>query len=342
MAVTLSDVARRAGVSIATASRVLNSSPYGVKPELRDRVLVAAQALNYLPNAHAQALARTQSQLVGVLLHEVSDPYFAEITSGIQQVATAEGRLVMLCNTYQEPERELAYARTLIAHRAEAIILAGGGIEDPAYCHRLAAQLIQFTQAGGRVVMIGRHHVPGDAVLPDNLGGGRAAARALAEMGHRRIGVISGPRLTTTMRDRLDGFRNGLREAGVTLPHDLVVEAHLSREGGAKAVRELLVRRPDLTAIFALNDLIAIGALAALRDLGLSVPGRISVMGFDDMPSAQDVTPALSTVRIPMVEMGRRALALALAPRQPGLSVVPIPTAVVLRGTTGPTPRQMG
>ncbi len=335
MPATLADVARRAGVSAATASRVLGDSSYGVTAELRARVQAAAEELQYVPNAHAQALARAGTSTVGVIVHDVSDPYFSEITRGIQRVASEADRLVILCNTYRDRNRELAYVRLLHAQRVEALIVAGAGRDDRDFSQKLSAQLGAFTSAGGRVVLVGRHNVAGDTVVADNAGGARAATQALLGLGHREIGVISGPPLLTTTRDRLKGCRGALDEAGLALPPDHIVEADFSRDGGFKAAQALLDRTPEITAILALNDPMAIGALAALRERGIAVPGDISVVGFDDIPMTRDTTPTLSTVHVPMVEMGAHAMALALTPHESEWRVEHLPTQVVLRESTG-------
>jgi LacI family transcriptional regulator len=332
---TLAEVARRAEVSLATASRVLNGSTRGVTPELRIRVLEAAEELRYVPNAHAQALARAATRMVGVIVHDVGDPYFAEISRGILRVATDAGRLVMICNTYRDTAKELEYVATLRAHRVEAVVLAGSGIDDQHFSQAMAAQLGAFSGSGGRVALIGRHHFPGDAVMPDNVGGARELARALLDFGHRRIGVITGPPLLTTTRDRLAGFGDALDEAGVELPESRIAPSDFTREGGAAAAAQLLDRTPGLTAIFGMNDAVAVGVLRELRERGRSVPGDVSVAGFDDMPVAADVTPALSTVHVPMAELGARAMRLALD--QPGdgeLRVIHVPARVVLRDST--------
>lgn len=336
MGITLADVARRAGVSLATASRVLNDSSYPVKDELRARVLTAAEELHYVPNAHAQALARASTHTVGVIVHDVSDPYFSEITRGIQRVASEADRLVIICNTYRDLERELAYVRLLHSQRVEAIILAGSGYDDRSFSQKLTTQVATFTAAGGRISLIGRHHLAGDAVIADNVGGGRALARVLIELGHRQFGVINGPPLLTTTRDRLDGFRSGLHEAGIALPPGHEVDSDFSRDGSLRATHELLAQAPDITAIFALNDTMAVGVLAALRERGIAVPDDISVVGFDDISITRDVTPALSTVRVPMVEMGARAMQLALSPNQSELRIEHLPTKVILRASTAP------
>lgn len=336
MAATLAEVARKAGVSLATASRALNGGKRGVTEALRERVLVAAKELSYVPNAHAQALARSSTALVGVIVHDVSDPYFSEITRGVQQVASESDYLVTICNSYRDPNREIAYVRLLTAHRVEALILAGSGLDERTYSLALAAQVDAFTSFGGRVAFIGRHHILGDAVIPDNVGGARALGRLLVELGHRRIGVVAGPPLVTSSRDRLEGFRSGMRDYGLALPPEQVVVGDFLREGGARATLELLQRMPDLTAICALNDVMALGVLTTLRDRGIAVPDQVSVVGFDDIPLASDITPPLTTVRVPMFDLGARALTLALQPSASEIQVEHLPTEVIVRASTMP------
>ncbi len=213
MSARLRDVAQRAGVSVATASRVLSGRAAGVSPGRREAVVQAARTLQYVPNAHAQALARAGTAHVGAILHDVSDPYFSEIVRGLQRAAGETDRLVTVCNSYRDTERELAYVGLLRSQRVEALILTGSGLDDRSYSERLAAQIAAFAATGGRAVFIGRHHVAGDAVLPDNVGGARALAHALVGLGHRRFAAIGGPARLTTTRDRLDGFRAGLAGA---------------------------------------------------------------------------------------------------------------------------------
>ena len=336
---TLADVARRAGVSQATASRVLSHSPHPVTPALRERVLAAARELNFLPNAHAQALTRpSRFRTIGVIVHDVKDPYFAEVAGGILHGAAAAGQLVMLCNSYRRPDRELEYIELLRAQRVTAIIMAASGLDDREYAEQLASQLVPFQSTGGRVAFIGRHHVAGDAILPDNVGGARQLAQHLIGLGHREVGVISGPPLLTTTRDRLSGFTGALRQAGVELAPDRIVYGDFTRDSGAAAALELLDRHPDLTAIFAMNDQMAIGALAALHQRGVPVPEQVSVAGFDDIPSSRDVTPALTTVRVPMAEMGQRAFELTLESARSELRIEHLPCDLIPRASTAPPP----
>jgi LacI family transcriptional regulator len=336
MSTRLRDVAQSAGVSVATASRVLSGRAAGVSAKRREAVLSAARSLHYVPNAHAQALARAGTQHIGAILHDVSDPYFAEIVRGVQRAASDGERLVTICNSYRDPERELAYVELLRAQRVSALVLTGSGLDDRSYSERLAAQIKAFGEAGGRTVFVGRHHVAGDAVLPDNVGGARALAHALAELGHRRIAVLGGPALLTTTRDRLDGLRAGFGERGITLDERDIVPGDFSRDGGAEAIEELLTRTTTATCIVALNDAMAIGALSALRARGIRVPDDISLAGFDDIPIARDLVPTLTTVHLPLAAMGARAVELALEPRTDELRVEHVPAHVVMRESTAP------
>jgi LacI family transcriptional regulator len=322
-AVTLKQVAAAAEVSLATASRVLHhSGGREVRAALVERVQAAAERLGYVSNPHAQALARARSGIVGLIVHEVTDPYFAAIASGAMHAAHASGAMVMLAATFRDPELELDYLSRLRAQGARGVLLAGSGSTDPAVSGPLAAAIEAFQRDGGRVVTIGaRPEVTVDAVVPANAAGTRLALRHLAALGHTRIGVVSGPAGLLTVRERLDGLsvdvadRAGVAAASTPVPMPFpvpVVEADFTREGGRKATFDLLARHPELTAIIALNDLMAAGVLAAAREAGQVVPQRLSVVGFDDVPFAADLSPTLTTVRLPLEAMGRTAMELLL------------------------------
>ena len=345
---TLSDVARAAGVSMATASRVLSRSSYGVAEELRDRVQAAAAELDYVPNAHARALAKASSSTIGVVVHDIADPYFAEIVRGILEVATERDHLVTICHTGRDSDLELEYLSLLRAQQTEAIVLAASGRDDTEFSERLAQVVAPYTAAGGRLAVIGRHMLDADAVAPDNIGGGLALGRAVVARGHRHVGVLSGPDELTVSKDRLAGFTQALSEAGLELPEDRIVHGHFSREGGAEAMRHMLAHAPDVTAVFAVNDVMAIGALSALREAGMIVPDDISLLGFDDIPIARDLEPPLATVRIPMFELGATAVRMALddppedAEDDAGPRSTSIPVEVVLRPSLGRPPARRG
>ena len=329
---TLADVARRAGVSTATASRIINGSPKPVADALRERVLAAVAELQYVPNAHAQMLARSHRNAVGVIVHDVSDPYFAEITRGLQRVATAHGRLVIICNSFREPERELEYLDLLHAHQVAAIVVAGSGYLDEQTSDRLDARMRAFEATGGRITVVGRHGQVGNAVLPENEEGGFLAGDHLFALGHTEIGVIAGPAELTTTADRLVGLRRAARTHKVKLPRQRIVHADFTRDGGAAAAAELIEAYPEMTAIAALNDSMAVGALAAVR----SASRPISIVGFDDMPIARDVTPALTSVRLPLTEIGARAMELALGEPGDGPRLERVDAELIRRDSTWP------
>lgn len=332
--VTLQDVAREANVSPATASRVLHGTA-NVRDDLRERVLAAAGTLAYAPNAHAQALARASSQSIGVICHDVSDPYFAAISRGVMRVAAEHDLLVMLASTFRDPAKEVAYAAALRAQRARAIVLIGSGFEDREWERAMDAELAPYRRTGGRVAVVSRHRsLRVDAVLPENRTGAAALARALVDLGHRDFAVLTGPRSLTTVADRLAGFRDALAEAGVDLPPDRVVEAAFTRDGGHAAATEMIRRGLRPTCVFAVTDVMAIGALAAFREHGVAVPGDVSLAGFDDIPIVADLTPALSTVALPLEAMGERVTHLVLDEPRRRSRIERFAGEVVLREST--------
>ena len=330
-AVTLKQVAAEAEVSLATASRVLHrSGGREVRGELAERVQAAAGRLGYVSNPHAQALARARSSTVGLIVHDVTDPYFAAIAAGAMHAAHAEGVMVMMAATFRDPELELEYLSRLRAQGARGVLLAGSASTQARVSERLAESIAAFAREGGRVAAIGaRPEANVDAVVPENAAGATAALEHLRARGHQHIAVVAGPATLLTVRERLDGLGRGLR----------VVEADFTREGGRRAALELFTSAPETTAIIALNDLMAAGVLAAAAEAGRRVPRDLSVIGFDDLPFAADLNPALTTVRLPLREMGETAMKLLLSsavdPEQdPEARVVPMPTELVVRGST--------
>ncbi len=342
--VTLADVAKRAGVSLSTASRVINGSARQVTPDLAQRVAAAAAELGYTPNAQAQALARNASNVVGLVAHDIADPYFSSIVNGAMRVADRHGLIVMVGNTFRNPHREVEYVGALRAHRVRAIILVGTRTSGRAMTERLAAELAAFTAEGGRAACVSQPRLPIDTVVPENRSGARDLVRQLVALGHERFAALAAPRTLLTSRDRLAGFRDGLAEAGLELPEERVAEGALTRDGGYEAAAELVARKTDATCLLTVTDVMALGAMAALRERGVAVPGELSVAGFDDIATLRDFTPALTTVRLPLEEMGVRAAELALgddgdrAAGGPSPRIVRVPAEVVIRESTV-TPR---
>jgi LacI family transcriptional regulator len=338
--VTLQDVADRAGVSLATASRVVNDGSRRVGQQLVERVHKAVSELGYTANLQARAVATGQRTMIGVALRDISDPYFSSIAAGLIEVAAAGGHLVGMTSTAAHEEAEREYVALMRAQRARAVVLVGSRSDSIPGRDALRAELAAFTRAGGRAACIGQDLLGIDTVRPENRVGAEALARALAAQGHRRFAVLAGPGSLLTTQDRTEGFADGLRAWSVPLDPGRVVHGELSRDGGYQSMSEVLAAGAPLPdCVFAVSDIMAVGALARLRAAGLDVPGDIALAGFDDIPTLRDVYPPLTTVRLPLKQLGEIAAGLVLsadAPRQP--RVVPVPGEVVLRHSTQPRP----
>jgi LacI family transcriptional regulator len=334
------DVAERAGVSAATVSRVLSGSPHPVREETRQRVLEAAAALDFTPNMVARSLAKARTHTVGVIVHDVSDPYFGEVARGLEDAANLHGYQTFVCSSDRDADRELAYVRSLISYRVDGVVLAGGAIEDRVYQTTLRKLLTEFEAQGRAVVQLAPHVYRSPGLVTDNRGGARSMTRHLISLGHRRIAFVSGPPHIRTSAIRLEGYKVALADAGIGLDHELIENGWFSVDGGAKAVSALLERRPDLTAVFAANDVMAFGVLHELAMKGIRVPDDISVAGFDDIHMAAYLYAPLTTVRVPMYEMGRDGMAMVLeilaGGRPPSKKVR---TEIVERASTAPPRR---
>jgi len=300
---TIRDVARYAGVSPATVSRVLNRSAHPVSERGRRRVLDAARRLAYIPNMLARSLLTQQTAAIGVLIPDVSNPYYAAILRGIEDAISPSSRTVILCNTDRRPEKQRLYMRALMERRVDGIVIAGGSFGRA-----------ELAVAGRNVpvVMIGRHRARVPVVRVDNVAAGAMATEHLLALGHRRIACLAGPSTSLTAADRVAGYRKALEAAGLPADPALVREVGFTPAGAAQAVAGLFRADPPPTAIVAANDQVAIGAIRALHELGYRVPDDVSVVGFDDTPLASYTVPALSTVAIPTYELGRAAVALLL------------------------------
>ncbi|MEW2527248.1 LacI family DNA-binding transcriptional regulator [Streptomyces sp. NPDC047071] len=345
MTVTLADVAARAQVSPATVSRVLNGN-YPVAAATRERVLRAVDELDYVLNGPASSLAAATSDLVGILVNDIADPFFGIIASAVQSEIGGPGgraggeRMAVVCNTGGSPERELTYLTLLQRQRAAAVVLTGGTSEDPEHAAAIGAKLRRLGDAGSRVVLCGRPPAEGApdsvALTFDNRGGGRRLTEHVLGLGHRLVGYVAGPVERTTTRHRLEGHQEALAAAGLPDDPRLTLHGPYDRRSGYDATVELLRREPRLTAVVAANDTVALGACAALRDRGLSIPGDVSVAGFDDLPFSVDAVPALTTVRLPLYEAGARVGRIAMGrEEEPPGGIATVHGELMVRGSTG-------
>ncbi|RIJ77400.1 LacI family transcriptional regulator [Nakamurella silvestris] len=332
--VTLADVAMLAGVSLATASRALGTG-HGrtVTPELRARVHAAALELNYSPNAHAQAMRGTSSA-IGLIVHDIADPFASSVASGVMAAAAERGLIVTIASSGGDPDHEVRLMETLRRQRVTSVILAGSRFSADDSNRWLAEEAAGIRAAGGRVALIGRRQFPASVIEIDNYGGAADLARSLWAQGYRSYLVLAGPDSLVTSEDRVAGFRDALAELGYQLPDENVISSMFSRDGGYAAMSAALDEGMEAECLFAVNDVMAIGAIAALRDRGQSVPEDMAVAGFDDIPMLRDVLPALTTVRLPLVEIGRRAFELASTDAGPEGTCVAVRGDVVLRAST--------
>jgi LacI family transcriptional regulator len=338
--VTLQDVADRAGVSITTASRVVNDGSRRVGAALARRVHQAVDELGYTANLQARAVATGRSSMVGVVVHDIADPYFSSIAAGLIDVADPHQLLVCLSSTPASETAEREYVSLMRAQRARAVILIGSRTDDTAARAALGEEIAAFTRQGGRAVCVGQPLLGVDTIMPENAAGAEALARALVALGHRRFAVLAGPRGLLTAADRVDGFSAGLAGWSIGLDRASIAYGAFTRDGGYEAMSSIVAAGGPLPdCVFAVNDVMAVGALARLRAAGISVPGEIAVAGFDDILPLRDVTPALTTVRLPLKRMGEMAANLVLADGDPGRPrVVPVPGEVIMRDSTIPRP----
>lgn len=301
---TILDVARRAGVSVSTVSHVLNETRY-VSEELRQRVLSAAGELGYQPNALARSLRIKRSHTIGMILPDNTNPYFAEIARSIEDASRRQGYSTILCNTDGDPAKELTYIQVLLEKQVDGIILVSAGGTGTQNA------LLQNSIA---VVMVDRADplLYCDSVQVDNVQGGWLATRHLLDLGHRRIPCLAGPSTVVPSDGRVLGYRNAMCEAPDAQTHIRVLKGDFRADSGYELTRMLLDETPMPTAIFACNDLMAIGAMRAIQERGLCVPHDISVVGFDDITLSRYITPPLTTIAQPKYKMGQLALQLLL------------------------------
>ena len=345
---TISDVAKRAGVSTMTVSRVVNSTGY-TSTETRSRVEAAIGELGYVPNALARQLRSKRTKTIALVVSDISNPFFTTIARGAEDVAVRHGFSVMYCNTDESEKEEEQYLLMLIERQVDGVLLVPARSSGTSFrllqAHRMPVVVMDRRVAARNV----------DSVLCDSEAGAYALTRHLVDLGHRRIAVLTGRRNISTSTDRVAGCRRALEEAGLTLDDDLVRYGgfnfgKLNQADGHRMAGEVLAaggERP--TAIFAANNFIAFGAIRALREAGIRVPEDMSVVAFDDLPEDWVSEPFLTVAAQPAYEIGRRAATLLLdhiagehtpaAHDAAGESVV-LPVELIIRRSSGP-PRLM-
>ena len=303
--VTIDDVAKLAGVSYQTVSRVINNKPY-VSPTTKQKVQEVIDETGYRPSPIARSLATARTATIGLVVPDISNPYFSAIARGVEQVAYAHNYSVLLCNTGEDASRELDVLLTLDERYVDGVIACGLRQEDAA----LQKALAQFQAA----VMVNRRFaneaIP--AIVVDDVLGGYMATQHLLQLGHTAVGFMAGPSASYSGAKRLQGYEQALAEGGIKRQAGWVLSCPPTVSGGETAADSLLANHPELSALFCYNDLVAIGALRNCSVVGRRVPEDVAIVGFDDIAMATLVSPSLTTCHVPRVDIGSRAVSMLL------------------------------
>lgn len=307
MKVTITDVAKAANVSISTVSRVLNGN-YPVSEELRTRVLKAVKELNFQPNALARSLKQQKTFLVGVVVADISNPFFMEIAKGIESAMHSEGYNLIFCSTDENPEKEVTLLRLLSERRVDAIILASCG-NDPAHIN-------QLVERGFPVVLIDRRveNCAAEVVAEDNFASSFKLVRHLIEKGHRKIGIVNGLLSVSSGRERFEGFKKALEHNNTPLEEKYVIQGNFRRRDAYEAVTAMIHDNGDdlPTALFVANNLMAEGTMAALRKCGLRIPEDISLVSFGSIRNHDLIDVRLTSISQNAFALGLKAGEIAL------------------------------
>jgi DNA-binding LacI/PurR family transcriptional regulator len=300
-------IAERADVSIGTVSHVINGTAK-VREKLRLRVLEAVRSLGYQPSQLGRGLRRNQTSMLGMIIPDVTNPFFPAVVRGVEDVAYKRSFRVVLCNTDNDPQKETSYLNQLRSYRPAGLLVIPAAESDS------TALLSSLATSGPPVVCVDRRPPGwnGDVVVVANEEGSYAATRHLLQMGHRYLAVITGPLHLTNASERLKGFRRALVEARVSIESEYIQEARFDRLSGYQAALRLLRMVPRPTAIFACNDLMALGVFLAARELNVACPDELSIVGFDNLDFAEFTAPALTTVHQPGYQLGATAARLLL------------------------------
>ena len=319
---TITDVAREAGVSASTVSHVINETRF-VSDQVKQRVHAAMEALNYQPNVIARSLRTRETLTVGVVVSDVTNPFFTSIVRAIEDEVLKQGYNIILCDTDEKPEREQAYLRLLMGRRVDGLIVAPSSGN---------ADLLRSAIESGLPVVLLDRSIPGltaDVVLSDNESGAFDAVSYLIGMGHRRIGIIAGRLEVSTGADRMAGYVRAIRTHGIPADESLIEVAKFKRDIAYDKTMKMLNRAEPPTALFVCNNVMTAGTMAALKAAGKKVPEDISVIGFDDSEWAALMDPPLTVVAQPIVELGTRAAQTLM--RRISRGRVKTPRAVVLK-----------
>lgn len=300
MAVTIYDVAKLAQVSVTTISKILNHKDYDISEETRQRVLDVIKEMNFTPNGLARSLVTKKTNVLGLLIPDISNQYFADMARGVEDGANRLGYNVMLCNTDENSNKQQEYLNILKGRCTDGLIIVPIAGSETVFSSDFEMEK--------PFVVLDRVYEKSKGIYQvkfDNVSGGYLATKYLIEKGHDRIGLISGPSTDRTVKDRLKGYKKALKEYGLKYDKSIVYIGNYKYASGVDGAKYLL--KTDITAIFALNDLMACGAYKAITSVGLKIPEDISVIGYDDVILSDILDPPLTTISQPKYEMGKVA-----------------------------------
>jgi LacI family transcriptional regulator len=328
---TIRDVAKKAGVSVATVSHVINGTRK-VAPETEARVRRAMEELGYQPNAIAQSLRKRTTYAIGILVSDITNPFFATLVRGAEDAALEAGYSVIMCNSDEDPQKEDMYIRALWRRRIDGMLIAPTRDGTSPALQELVKRKIPFVFVDRKA-----KGVEADAVLSDNIGGAYQATRYLIDCGHKRIGIILGIQGSTTVEERFLGYCKALEEAGLPLVKELVAWGNYRVNGGRQAVNQLLSLPNPPTAIFSTNNQMTLGALLEIWRRQIPVPQRLSIISFDDLDCAELLTPPLTAVLQQPYMIGYQAAKLLfhrlMDKNDTPLREIRIPTVLQIRGS---------
>ncbi|MFN8457795.1 MAG: LacI family DNA-binding transcriptional regulator [Anaerolineae bacterium] len=330
--ITRKEVAERAGVSVAVVSYVVNNGPRPVSPETQVKVKKAIKELGYYPNELARSLSRKQTATIGLIIPNLTNPVYAEIADSLESICAAEGYVMMLCGTGRDPTKEKKLAQTLRSKQVDGVVMIPS---------QAPPEILKPLQEAHIPVVILEHDLPDThSIAIDDREGGCLATQHLLTLGHRRIGLIKREPTSALSTLRFVGYQETLAEAGIPLDPALIIESKAGQAAGYAAMQRLLALPQPPTAVFTHNDVLAMGAMHAIFEAGLSVPEDISVVGYDDTIGSSYLNPPLTTIKFPAAEMGRRAgqIILDLAQKENSIpaQIVTLPVKLIVRASTAP------
>lgn len=297
---TIKDIARIAGVAPSVVSRALNNK-YGVKESTRQRIIQIARELGYYPNSAARSLVTRRSETIGIVMADISEPFYSQSIKGMEYVAKQTGYTLLFSNSYENVEQGQVLHKMISGERVDGLVIVGSNIQEKSFISLLLERDIPF------VLVERKFSDPRvNCIWLDNVKGGYMATKYLIEKGHRRIGHIAGNLYFQVALDRIEGYKRALAEAGIDFSQEWVAAGDFLTHGGYRAMKELLPL--GCTAVFVANDAMAYGALRAISEAGLKVPDDIAIVGFDDLEFSSLTNPPLTTIRQPRYEMGRKSL----------------------------------